>query len=107
MPRFDIYANPNRAATHAFYVDVQSDFVRLATRLCIPLYRHGPARALLQGAHTLVAVEQAKGEAAHYVLDTPNFLAVPAVLLRQKAGRLSSSEQLMAESCIDFLLRGY
>jgi hypothetical protein len=102
MPRFDIYGNPNKAATHAFYADVQSDFVRLATRLCIPLYRHTPARALLQGAHTLVAIEQ-----ADYVLDTPNFLAVPAVLLRQKAGRLSSSEQLMTESCIEFMLRGY
>ncbi|MFL6707842.1 MAG: CcdB family protein [Massilia sp.] len=102
MPRFDIYANPNRAATHALFVDVQSDFVRLATRLCIPLYRHSAPRPLLQGAHTLVEVGP-----HDYVLDTPNFLAVPAVLLRQPAGRLSSSEQLMAQSCIDFMLHGY
>lgn len=102
MARFDIYANPNKAATHALYVDVQSDFVRLATRLCIPLYRHVPPRPLLQGAHTLVEVGP-----HNYVLDTPNFLAVPAVLLRQAAGRLSPGEQLMTESCIDFMLRGY
>ena len=102
MARFDIYTNPNKAATHALYVDVQSDFVRLATRLCIPLYRHVRQESLLQGAHTVVEVGP-----HHYVLDTPNFLAVPAMLLRQPAGRLSSSEQLMAESCIEFMLRGY
>ena len=102
MARFDIYVNPNKAATHALYVDVQSDFVLLSTRLCIPLYRHVPPRPLLQGAHGLVEVGP-----HNYVLDTPNFLAVPNALLRLRAGRLSSSEQLMAESCIDFMLRGY
>ena len=42
-----------------------------------------------------------------YVMDTPNLLAVPAILLRQHAGRLSTSDQMIAESCIEFMLRGY
>jgi hypothetical protein len=42
-----------------------------------------------------------------YVMDTPNLLAVPASLLRQHAGRLSTGDQMIAESCIEFMLRGY
>jgi hypothetical protein len=42
-----------------------------------------------------------------YVMDTPNLLAVPASLLRQRAGRLSASDQLIAESCMEFMQRGY
>lgn len=102
MPRFDIFVNPNPAASHLLYVDVQSDFVRLSTRWCIPLARHVQSRPIVQGAQALV-------EIAHhtYVMDTPNLLAVPASLLRQQAGRLSPSDQLTAESCIEFMLRGY
>lgn len=102
MSRFDIFVNPNQAATHTLYVDVQSDFVRLSTRWCIPLLRHLSLRPILQGAQALLEVDQQE-----YVMDTPNLLAVPASLLRQRAGRLSSSEQLIAESCIEFMLRGY
>ncbi|WP_255461791.1 hypothetical protein [Rugamonas fusca] len=39
-------------------------------------------------------------------MDAPNLLAVPASLLRQQVGRLSSSDPLVAESCIEFMLRG-
>lgn len=102
MPRFDIFINPNKAARHPLYLDVQSDFVRLSTRWCIPLARHEPPRAIVQGVHALITVDQQQ-----YVMDTPNLLAVPASLLRQKACRLSPSEQLIAESCIEFMLRGY
>lgn len=102
MARFDVFVNPNRAATHVLYVDVQSDFVRLSTRWCIPLSRHVPARPIVQGVQALIKLDQQE-----YVMDTANLLAVPAILLRQKAGRLSSSEQLIAESCIEFMLRGY
>lgn len=42
-----------------------------------------------------------------YLLDTGNLLAVPAVVLRRSTGRLSSEERLVAESCIDFMVRGY
>jgi hypothetical protein len=41
------------------------------------------------------------------VLDTANLLAVPAVLLRKKKGHLTPDEQLTAEACIEFMLRGY
>jgi len=40
------------------------------------------------------------------LMDTGNLLAVPAVLLRQSRGRLSSDGQYRAESCIEFMLRG-
>lgn len=102
MARFEIFVNPNRAATHPLYVDVQSDFVRLSTRWCIPLSRYLPPRLIVQGAQALIEVDQQQ-----FVMDTPNLLAVPANLLRQRAGRLSSSDQLIAESCIEFMLRGY
>lgn len=101
MSRFDIFVNPNRAAQHGLYVDVQSDFVQLSTRLCIPLRRR-TALPLIQGAQVIIRVSQ-----HDYVLDTPNLLAVPALLLRQQAGRLSSTDQLLAESCMEFMLRGY
>ncbi|MES2316983.1 MAG: CcdB family protein [Pseudomonadota bacterium] len=102
MARFDVFVNPNKAARHLLYVDVQSDFARLSTRWCIPLLLHVPVRPVIQGAQALIAVDQ-----QDYILDTPNLLAVPASLLRQRAGRLSSGDQLIAESCMDFMLRGY
>lgn len=102
MPRFDIYANPNNAASHALYVDVQSDFVRLSTRWCIPLSRHVPPRLLIQGAQALIGVND-----RDYILDAPNLLAVPTSLLRRQTGRLSAGDQLITESCMEFMLRGY
>lgn len=102
MARFDIFVNPNPAATHRLYVDVQSDFVRLSTRWCIPLSRYVPPRPIVQGAQAVIEVDQRQ-----YVMDTPNLLAVPASLLRQRAGRLSASDQLIAESCMEFMQRGY
>lgn len=102
MAKFDIFLNPNKAARHSLYVDVQSDFVRLSTRWCIPLSRHVPSRAIVQGAQALIEVDLQE-----YVMDAPNLLAVPASLLRRHAGRLSASDQSVAESCIEFMLRGY
>jgi hypothetical protein len=102
MPKFDIYLNPNPAATHRFYVDVQSDLVRLSTRWCIPLRKLVLRTPLIASAQACIEHDDVK-----YVLDTPNLLAVPALLLRQKVGRLSSADQLLAEGCIEFMLRGY
>lgn len=84
------------------YVDVQSDFVRLSTRLCIPLFRHVPPLPVIQGAQALIDV----GPIA-YVMDVPNLLAVPAAMLRQRVGHLPSADQMRAESCIEFMFRGY
>lgn len=50
MPGFDIFVNPNKAASHLLYVDVQSDFVPLSTRWCIPLSLHVLRRPVIQGA---------------------------------------------------------
>lgn len=102
MAKFDIYANPNKSAFHAFYLDVQSDFVRLSTRWCIPLFRHVPPRQIIRGAQAFIDLHHLR-----YILDTPNLVAVPASLLRQHSGRLSATDQLIAESCIEFMLRGY
>lgn len=102
MPRFDLYVNPNKAARHRLYLDVQSDLVRLSTRWCIPLSRYVPPQPIVQGAQALIGIGQ-----QDYVMDTPNLLTVPATLLRQQVGRLSASDQLVAESCIEFMLRGY
>jgi hypothetical protein len=102
MPRFDIFANPNKAATHPFYVDIQSNFVRLSTRWCIPLLRRRPGMITLHGVQALVDFQDRQ-----YLMDTGNLLAVPATLLQRSTGRLSSNEQLLAESCIDFMFRGY
>lgn len=102
MPRFDIFVNPNNTARHRLYVDVQSDFVRLSTRWCIPLSCYVPPRAIVQDVQALIELDHQE-----YVMDTPNLLAVPASLLRQHAGRLSASDQLIAESCMEFMLRGY
>lgn len=102
MARFELFVNPNTAARHLLYVDVQSDFVRLSTRWCIPLSLHIPPRPIVQGAQAVIAVDRHE-----YVMDTPNLLAVPASLLRRRVGRLSASDQLIAESCIEFMLRGY
>ena len=87
MARFDAFANPNRHARHPLYVDVQSDFVSLSTRLCVPLYPEDPGGELIQGVQGLVHVQ---GRA--YVVDTGNMLAVPAQLLRRSVGRLSPDD---------------
>lgn len=102
MARFDVYLNPNKVATHVLYVDVQSNLVALSTRWCIPLFRPHPSRRLIGGAQVLVEVNR-----KNYVLDAPNILAVPTNLLRQRAGRLKSNDQMLAESCMEFMLRGY
>lgn len=102
MARFDIYVNPNKAAGHPLYLDVQSNFVRTSTRWCIPLARYVRPRPIIQGAQARIQLHTQE-----YVLDTPNLLAVPAMLLRQLAGRLSVGDQAVAESCIEFMLRGY
>lgn len=102
MARFDLFINPNKAARHLLYLDVQSDFVTLSTRLCIPLFTHDPSKPILRGAQGLIEVDQRK-----FVMDAPNLLAVPTTLLRRKIGRLSSGAQLIAEACIEFMPRGY
>ena len=58
MARFDIFVNPNKAARHLLYVDVQSDFVRLSARWCIPLSRYIPPMPIGQGAQAVIEVDQ-------------------------------------------------
>ncbi len=102
MARFEIYANPNPRASHSHYLDVQSNFVQTSTRWCVPLFLHAPSRPIILGAQVLIEIG-----GQEYVLDAPNLLAVPAVLLRQKAGQLAPGDQLRVEACIEFMLRGY
>lgn len=102
MPRFDVYRNPNPRATHALLLDVQSDLVRTSTRWCVPLLLAPEGLAALSRAQHLLNV----GSQA-WLLDTPNILAVPAVLLRVRVGRLEGDDQLLVEGAIEFMLRGY
>lgn len=102
MARFDVFANPSVQSTFPFYVDVQSDFVHTATRWCIPMYQSLPAGRILRGIQAPIQINMRE-----FVLDTANLLAVPAALLRKKSGHLAPDEQLTAEGCIEFMLRGY
>lgn len=102
MPRFDVYRNPNPRATHALFLDVQSDLVRTVTRWCVPLLQAPTGLPVMSRAqHRLHVAGQ------EWLLDTPNILAVPAAMLRNYVGRLGRDEQLLVENSIDFMLRGY
>lgn len=102
MARFNLYRNPNPRASHALLLDVQSDLVRTHTRWCVPLLRAEPSALVMTGAQRLLSVS---GEI--WLLDTPNILAVPALLLRSHVAHLSGAEQLEVESALDFMLRGW
>jgi hypothetical protein len=57
VARFDVYRNPNPRASHALYLDVQSDLVRTSTRWCVPLMPAAegePGLAQAQAAPTSV-----------------------------------------------------
>ena len=102
MPRFDVYRNPNPRATHALYLDVQSDLVRTATRWCVPLFQVPDGfPAMSRAQHRLNVAGQ------QWLLDTPNLLAIPTTVLHAQVGHLSGDEQLLVEGAIDFMLRGY
>ena len=101
MPRFDIYKNPNSKASHAFYLDIQSDLVTTATRWCIPLRTAKPGQSMVNRAQVLVSVQ-----GISCLLDAPNLLAVPNALLRHPVGRLDTAAQALAEAAVEFMLRG-
>jgi hypothetical protein len=102
MSRFDFYRNPNLRATHELYLDVQSDLVSTSTRWCLPLFLATEGVLLLTRAQWAVVMD---GQS--WVVDTPNVLAVPKVLLSQPLGHLATDDQLRVETAIDFMLRGY
>ena len=102
MPRFDVFRNPNPRATHPLLLDVQSDLVRTATRWCVPLCHAAADLPVMSRAQYRLRVA---GE--DWLLDTPNMLAVPAAVLRESIGRVGRDEQLLVDSAIDFMLRGY
>ena len=102
MARFDLYRNPNPRASHGLLLDVQSDLVRTHTRWCVPLLRAEQASAMMSGAQLLLTVSDET-----WLLDTPNILAVPALLLRAPVWHLAGADQLQVESALDFMLRGW
>ena len=69
------------------------DPVRTHTRWCVPLLRAEPATAVMTGAQLLLTVT-----AESWLLDTPNILAVPSLLLRAPVVRLTGPDQLQVES---------
>ena len=102
MPRFDIYKNPNPKASHAFYLDIQSDLVTTATRWCIPLRTAQHGQPMVQRAQGLLNVQ-----GGPCLMDTPSLLAVPNALLRTPIDRLDTAAQALAEASVEFMLRGY
>ena len=102
MPRFDVYRNPNPRASHVYYLDVQSDLVTTAARWCIPVLPASPEMAVVARAQVVLAL---LGDS--HVVDTPNILAVPSVLLCNPLARVGSRERSMVEAAIEFMLRGY
>ena len=102
MPRFDIYKNPNPKGAHAFYLDIQSDLVTTATRWCIPLRTASPGQPVVSRAQGLLKVR-----GVDCLLDTPNLLAVPNTLLKSPVDRLDAAAQALAETTVEFMLRGY
>jgi hypothetical protein len=103
VPRFDFYRNPNPRASHALFLDVQSDLVPTSTRWCVPLLPAAAAGApAMTGAQAVLTLD-----GVAWLLDTPNILAVPASLLRSRQGQLSSDDRLRVEAALDFMLRGY
>ena len=102
MPRFDIYRNPNPAATHPLFLDVQSNLVRTATRWCVPLFLPPADFPALTRAQCHIAIG---GEA--WLLDAPNILAVPMGLLKVPVHHLLAEEQALVENALEFMLRGY
>jgi CcdB protein len=102
MPRFDIYKNPNPKGAHAFYLDIQSDLVTTATRWCIPLRIARLGQPVVDRAQGLLKVQ-----GVNCLMDTPNLLAVPNVLLKTPVERLDAAAQALAEASVEFMLRGY
>lgn len=102
MGRFDIYRNPDSRASHALYLDVQSNLVSTATRWCIPLLAVKPGHPVVTRAQGILEIQEVS-----YLVDTPNLLSVPVALLRHPVGHLGSSDQSIAEAFIEFMLRGY
>ena len=102
MPRFDVYKNPNSKGTHAFYLDIQSDLVATATRWCIPLRTAKPGQPVAMRAQGLLKVL-----GVNCLMDTPNLLAVPNMLLKNPIERLDAAAQAQAEASVEFMLRGY
>lgn len=102
MPRFNVYQNPNPKASHAFYLDTQSDLVTTATRWCIPLRIAKPGQLMVSRAQGLVKVQ-----GSFCLVDTPNLLAVPNALLRTPIDRLDTPAQALAEAPVEFMFRGY
>jgi hypothetical protein len=76
--------------------------IGISTRWCIPLLRRKAAMLSLAGVQAVIEFQDQQ-----YLMDTGNLLAVPSLLLQHPRRRLSSDEQLLAESCIEFMLRGY
>ncbi len=61
-----------------------------------------PGEPVVSRAQRLLSVAQAS-----YLMDMPNLLAVPAMLLGQPVAHLAPQDQAMAEASIEFMLRGY
>lgn len=102
VARYHVYRNPRASrASVPFLLDVQTDFLKLETRLVIPLVKAEKFGARLARLHPTFTV---LGQ--DVVLSTSDMAGLPTAELRQSVGDLSAQATVIL-TAIDFLLSGY
>ena len=104
MPRFDVYANPDRQESKQipFYIDVQSDHIKgLETRMVVPLWN---AEFFAAKFENLNPEFELFGQPL--VMDVPSLGAVPKSFLKRPIANLSA-QQMQIQDAIDTLFGSY
>jgi toxin CcdB len=103
MKRFDVFRNETASARRfPYFLVLQSDLLeQLTTSVVAPLGRASVVGGKL--AKTLAPALDLDGE--QYVLYTPELAAIPASILRKRAGNLSDQRETIVRA-IDFLFSG-
>ena len=104
MPRFDVYANPDKHESKLipYYLDVQSDHIKgMETRIVVPLWNASRFSARTENLHPEFDVADQT-----VVMDTPALGAVPRAVFRQPVANLRS-QQMLIQDALDALFGAY
>jgi toxin CcdB len=104
MPRFDVYANPDKQESKLipYYLDVQSDHIKgIDTRIVIPLWNASRFSERTENLHPEFDIG---GQPV--VMDTPALGAVPRAVFRQPVANLAS-HQMPIQDALDALFGAY
>lgn len=104
MPRFDVYANPDKTERKRipYFLDVQNDHLgALQTRVVVPLWDAGH---LTNPVTVLNPAFELQG--ASVVMDTAALGAIPLSVLRRPVDNLAP-HQLAIQNALDTLFGGY